>query len=245
MLTSRMCVVLALFATTPTIIAQSPIPATSLVTNGDFQSGNTGFTSSYVYKDPVLNGTNTVFDQGVYTIAPSLMSPTPIHPSPGLPEYYDHTVGNVTGNFMVINGSTVANKVFWSTTLNVEPNSFYDFSMWASVWNNSSNNLPQIQVSFNGAVAMIAVPPVPLGTWTNFSTTWFSGANTTVKIDLQNNVLDFGGNDFGVDDISFSLRGTAAVPEPTTIALMSFVILGFGGYRVYQKRRNQQTASRA
>lgn len=242
MSTPRMWYVLACFAITSTAIAQAPIPVASLITNGDFQNGFTGFTSSYVYRDPVVNQTNTVFDQGTFTVAPNLNSPIAIHPSPGLPDYYDHTTGNASGNFMVINGSTEANKVFWSTTLNVEPNSFYVFSMWLSVWNNSSNNLPQIQVGFNGAVAMIAMPPVPLGTWTNFSTTWYSGSNTTVQIDLQDNVLDFGGNDFGLDDVSFGFSG-AAVPEPAAIFLMSAVLFGVGGYKVYQVRKKRLSKS--
>ena len=241
MFTPRMLVVLVIFTFTPALVAQTP--ATEMLTNGDFQLGNTGFASTYLYQDPAATSPSTVFEQGTYTVAPNLMSPIVLHPSPGLPNYYDHTYGNSKGMFMIINGSTTADKTFWSSSLSVLPNSFYSFSMWLSVWNNSSDNLPQIQVDFNGTTAMIAIPTLPLGTWTNFTTTWFSGSSTSLQIDLQNNVLDYGGNDFGMDDVSFNLIGSA-VPEPGTLALMGMALLGTGGYWVYQRRTRRVSSRR-
>lgn len=241
MFAPRVIVVLVCFAFTSSAIAQ--VPVTELINNGDFQSGNVGFTTTYLYQDPAATSPNTVFEQGTYTIAPNLMSPIVLHPSPGLPNYYDHTFGNESGMFMVINGSTSSNKPFWSSSMTVEPNSYYTFSMWLSVWNDNSNNLPQIQVSLNGTPTMIAIPTLPLGTWTNFTTTWFSGANTTLQLDLQDNVLDYGGNDFALDDISFRFSG-AAIPEPSTVALMGGCALGVGGYYTWRRRFGKRTMGR-
>ena len=240
---SRMSAALLYFAFVPALYAQAPIPVVSIIPNGDFSLGNTGFTSSYLYQNPGATSPNTVFEQCTYTIAPNLMSPIPLHPSPGLPNFYDHTTGDITGNFMVINGSTTANKTFYSTSLAVEPNSTYQFSVWFTVWNDSSNNLPKLQIDFNGITSMIAVPTLPLGTWSNFTTTWFSGANTSVTIKLQDNVLDYGGNDFGMDDISFGLIN-AAVPEPGTLALMGSALAGTGGYWFIKRRRRKAAAAR-
>lgn len=240
MLSPRMCVTLVFFAiTTPTILAQSP---NMLSTFGDFQSINMlnpGFMSNYAYRDPASTTPLTVFDAGTYTYAPNLMSPILLHNNPALPNFFDHTLGNANGMMMIINGSTNPNDVILSATHTVQPNSTYTFSLWSTAWNNSGNHLPELQIKINGVAVGTAVPGSVLGQWTQFTVDWDSGSSTMAHIDLNDLNFDYGGNDFAIDDLSFSLSGNAtgaAVPEPGTLALMGAALFGTGCCYIYKRR---------
>lgn len=247
MLSPRMCVTLVFFAiTTPSLVAQSP---NLLATYGDFQNINMinpGFTTTYSYRDPSTTTPLTVFDPGTYTYAPNLLSPVLLHNNPALPNFFDHTFGNASGKMMIINGSTNPNDIILSSTHVVQPNSTYTFSMWSTAWNNSNDHLPELQVKINGTVVGVAVPTSELGTWTQFTVDWNSGSNTLAHIDLNDLNFDYGGNDFAIDDISFSMSGNAtgaAVPEPGTLALMGTALLGTGCCYIYRRRIKKASGS--
>jgi hypothetical protein len=235
MFSSRICATFIFFIVTPALCAQ--LPVSNMIADGDFQSSG-GFTSTFTYRDPATTSPMTVFDPGTYTIAPNMLSPIVLHPDPSVPSFFDHTFGNASGMYMIVNGSTAPNKAFWSTNLTVQPNSFYTFSMWDAVWNNSQNHLPELQVSINGISLGVGIPNMPLGTWTNYTVTWFSGSTTSAQIDLSDLNTDNNGNDFALDDLSFT-SGLSAVPEPGTLALMGGALLGCGGYWAYRRRSNR------
>lgn len=173
-----------------TYTCTAEIPVNNLIINGDFSSGNTGFTSSYTYSP--TNG----IPEGVYGVG---ANPTAWHPA--MPGCKDHTTG--TGNMMLVNGATTANVVVWSETVAVTPNTNYAFSTWL-----------QHITTINPALLQFSINGVPIGNifqansvsciWDQFYTTWNSGNNTSATIAILNQNTGLSGNDFALDDISFS-----------------------------------------
>ncbi|PKO97837.1 MAG: hypothetical protein CVU14_09230, partial [Bacteroidetes bacterium HGW-Bacteroidetes-9] len=189
--------------------------STELVVNGNFSAGNTAFTSGYTY-DPTPNG----------LIAPE--SEYAIYPDARITHTnfwgYDHTSGTGTGNanFMIVNGAKYSPQpTVWQQTVTVVPNTDYYFSAWAISLNNVA---PYAKLRFE-------VNGVQVGTTANltagvnnnnnpwlpkdrFYGSWNSGASTTAVIRIIDLETAAGGNDFGLDDISF---GTLS-PIPFTFS---------------------------
>jgi hypothetical protein len=162
------------------------------VLNGDFNGGNTGFTSNYTAHIPSSND----MGEGRYWVGPN---PRNIHS--GFAVMTDHTTGN--GNFMVVNGSSTPNLNVWCQSISVEPNTDYNFSAWVS--SVAAGSPAILQFSINGLpLALPFSAPAATGIWEQFFATWNSGANTSAQICIVNQNTTLGGNDFGVDDISFS-----------------------------------------
>jgi gliding motility-associated-like protein len=158
------------------------------VTNGDFSGGANGFSSSYLLSsDTQPEGTYFVTTNANLT-------------HPGFTGV-DHTTG--TGNFMVVNGSGTPGTSVWCQTITVEPNTDYIFSTWVS---SLAVGFPaQLQFSINGV--QLGSPfnaPISTGQWDEFYTTWNSGTETSATICIVNQNTSLGGNDFGIDDITFA-----------------------------------------
>ncbi|MFO0813309.1 MAG: PEP-CTERM sorting domain-containing protein [Gemmatales bacterium] len=235
--TRMLFTLLVLSVTASNLFAQSNI-ISSVIANGDFQSGNTGFSTNYQYRDPLTTTPVTVFDPGTYTIAPNMTTPVLLHPS--ALNFYDHTFGNASGSFMIINGSIHLGDAIWSTTVDVELNRDYSFSLWAAYWNNSLNHLPELIFSFNDTIVYGGEIDGDIATWKNISANWNSGSNSSVTIKILNTNTDYAGNDFALDDISFGLT-IAAVPEPATLVLAGSVLAGAGGYVILKRLRYKIT----
>jgi hypothetical protein len=213
-----------LFATAllaATTFAAGAQAATNLVTNGDFEAGNTGFGSQYTF----VAGPNSATDPAVYAID---TSPSNVHNS--WASFGDHTSG--AGNMMIINGSeTGGENVWFENGIAVDANTTYFFSTWihttfdqAPAELNFSININSIGTTFTaGAIA---------DGWQQFFASWNSGSATTADIALVNQQLAFSGNDFALDDISLSTSSPA--PEPAAWALM---IVGFGAAGSMLRRR--------
>lgn len=175
----------------------------NLVTNGDFTQGNSGFSSSYTY-------TTNLWPEGTYYVGTNA---TTYHT--GFSGSHDHTTGN--GNYMIINGSTSPGTVVWSQTVNVIPNTDYAFSTWVTTV--AQSPWAQLQFRINGVqIGEIFSAPATYSstnTWQNFYQLWNSENNTQATISIINQNTTGGGNDFGLDDISFeqlySLRDTIQV----------------------------------
>lgn len=162
----------------------------NLILNGDFEGGNFGFWSDYVYSPGDL------WPEGVYDVLPN---PQAAHanfsPCP------DHTSGS--GNMMAVNGAGTPGLNVWCQTVPVTPNTEYAFSAWVTTLVSSSPAL--LQFSINGdIIGPIFNAPSTTCTWLNFYTTWNSGGNTTATICIVNQNTVLGGNDFALDDIVFS-----------------------------------------
>ena len=163
----------------------------NLVINGDFELGATGFTTDYVNNK---SHAPNIIEPGEYDIAIN-----PNHPCFSGP---DHTIGHPPGKAMYVNGSLVPNKTVWQETITVNLNTDYNLSAWI----NQQCGLPnaQLQFSINDVnVGPIFTPSAVLYLWTQYSTLWNSGGNTSAKIRLVDLSLSSPSNDFGLDDISF------------------------------------------
>ncbi|NQX92189.1 MAG: hypothetical protein HRT74_08735, partial [Flavobacteriales bacterium] len=172
----------------------------NLVNNGDFSQGNTAFSTEYSLAT-TAGPWGLLSNAGTYVVGNNAAT---FHQFfAGL----DHTSPG-SGNYMIVNGSNNGGTLVWCQTINVEPNTLYSFSAWArNVDTNPQNTVyANLQFLVNG-VALGNPFEVP-GNWQNFSSDWDSGANTTVEICLVNQQTNGGGNDFGVDDITF----TACLP---------------------------------
>lgn len=162
----------------------------NLIVNGDFEGGNSSFTSDYVY-----NPGNLV-PEGVYDV---LTNPQDDHP--GFAPCMDHTSGS--GNMMAVNGSGTPNQNVWCQTISVMPNTQYAFSAWVTTLVASSPAI--LQFSINGApLGPVFNAPSSTCNWLNFYQLWNSGGNSSATICIVNQNTVLGGNDFALDDLVFS-----------------------------------------
>ena len=161
----------------------------NLIINGDFENGFTGFTSEY------LKNTSSGHDAGVYTVSSSPRSWHPLFfPCP------DHTSG--TGKFMLVNGASTLDTV-WSQQISIQSNTNYAFSAWAESL--TSANPAQLQFTINGKkIGDVFTAASNECEWGNFYVVWNSGTAKTANISLIDLNTASGGNDFGLDDISFA-----------------------------------------
>ncbi len=162
----------------------------NLIVNGDFSAGNTGFTSDYTFA--TTNSTaNAVY--GITTNAQAWNA--------GASPCVDHTSG--TGNMLVANGATTAGKKLWKSTVNVTPNTNYQFSAW--IQSISLANFAVFKFYINGVqFGPTLNGPSVACQWVQQKLNWNSGINTTVSISLEDFTYNADGNDFALDDISFT-----------------------------------------
>jgi hypothetical protein len=163
---------------------------TNVVVNGDFESGNVGFTTGYVFNQAAPGGyLLTTNPQLIQSVAAS---------------YGDHTTGS--GLMMMNDGATQANVVLWSETLAVSANAQYGFSIWVSSWQAGSPAV--LTFLFNGVALGTFTAPGPSGVWQQYSATWNSSGTSTLTLTIIDLNTAFSFNDFAIDDIS--LQGPSA-----------------------------------
>ncbi|MCS6990387.1 MAG: gliding motility-associated C-terminal domain-containing protein [Chitinophagales bacterium] len=161
----------------------------NLVVNGDFENGNTGFSSAYTY----CNASQCLTATGAYTVGSD-------------PAFYnnvwvgaDHTTGS--GKFFMANGSTSAGQAVWCQTVPVDPNSYYQISYYLCSLQPQAPASLQLQVNGVNYFSAFAAPATT-HTWKQFSQVMQTGMQTSFTICLINTKTQVDGNDFGLDDIS-------------------------------------------
>jgi hypothetical protein len=206
--------------------------ATELVTDGSFTNYNPSAPSFYSeyerhqsYYNPAAANPDTtgLWPEGRYAVNIQAWYDNPLSLYGYHPLFHgkDHT-NNASGakNFMMVNGSTSLigspphQRVIWQQTVAVEPNTDYYFSAWGM--NLNPGNPAQLRFEVNGVqvgtIADLNLVPGPEtendvnpGNWMRFYSNpyWNSGTATTAVIRIINLNLIAGGNDFGLDDISF------------------------------------------
>jgi|GEM_PF-900777 len=173
----------------------------NLVINGDFEKGNTGFTTGYALGD--------VSGPGSYTIGTNPST------APGAFGDWcncgDHTSG--AGKMMIVNGANSASWPVWEEVVAVTPSTNYAFSYWGASVDHDSSSLPHLLLRINGRVIGSSYLPQNSpdngGQWQNYKFTWNSGSSQNADLALFDQNTDSNWNDFALDDISFS-----AVPGP-------------------------------
>ncbi len=167
----------------------------NLVTNGDFSSGDVGFTTDYnVNTAPSIPGNQLI--EGEYNVG---TDPQPMHIN--WQACGDHTTGN--GNMLIVNGAEVNDQQVWCQTINVDPNTEYAFSAWLT--SVDPNGPAEIQFQINGfdiGDGNLAISNTC--EWVNYFEFWDSGFNTTAVICIEDVNTQEPGNDFALDDIIFS-----------------------------------------
>ena len=184
----------------------------NLVYNGDFELGNTGFTTSHTY--------NSHTNEGAYYIGTNARNQYP-----SFAIWHDHTSGN--GQYMIVNGAGNPNANVWTQTIPVEPNTDYAFSSWicnlsprAAVSGNLAD-VAQLQFSINGSqLGDIFYVPEMAG-WVKVYEVWNSGNNSSATITILNQNTGWAGNDFGIDDIHFSSLATCAKQDSVKVRIYS------------------------
>lgn len=167
----------------------------NVITNGDFESGNTGFSTAYTVG---TGGTwGLVSNPSTYAI---VNSPNAAHNN--FASCTDHTANPGT-LMMVVNGSSTPNTNVWCQTVAVTPGTDYQFGAWAA---NALNdpNVAQLQFSINSVnIGPIFSTATTACTWQQFFQTWNAGLNSSANICINNQNTAGGGNDFLLDDITF------------------------------------------
>lgn len=180
----------------------------NLIFNGDFSQGDIGFYSDY---------------QSMATNPSGLQRAYGIVTNPNTFETWfsalctDHTSGS--GKMMVVDGSTIANQILWNQKVAVTPGVNYTFTMYLQTV--GQPNPASIEVQINGlpitgnlATSTINAPAADCN-WATYTATWNSAANTTADIVLYDRVLFPSGNDFAIDDLSFTY--TPVCNDPRTV----------------------------
>jgi len=200
------------------LFSQCPDGYTSVGTeravNGDFNSGNTGFTSSYTYEannaDPSVK--TELWSEGTYSV---YSNPNDLHS--GFSACTD--MSGSGGNMMIVNGSSVANVPLWTQTITVSASTLYYFVTEVTSVNSASP--AQLQFSVNNVLlGSIFNASATTCQWNKFYATWNSAGNTSATISIVNQNTASTGNDFALDKISF-IPCTATLP----IDLLNFEII--------------------
>lgn len=165
-------------------LTTSGVSTLNLIDNGDFEAGQTGFSSNY-------NFSNSLLPEGTYNVGPD---PSAFHP--GFSPCGDHTSGS--GNQLIVNGSVNTSNNIWCQTVTLIPGKMYLFSV--SAQSVVGANPPLISISFNGVdVGQIAANSVC--NWVTFEYCFMASA-ANVAICLRELTGNAGGNDFTIDDIT-------------------------------------------
>ena len=196
------------------LVAVTPAFSQNLISYGDFEyaSGVTtfNFETDYVYYGPPPDLTQA----GVYHVK---RNPHDYHS--GFFDMHDHTGNN--GKFFIANGygENSTNRV-WSKTVTVNPNSYYEFTFWAthiSSGNGVAVNRASFYVEINDVQIDSVFAPQYVanqGYWDQFPPyTWYSDTTTQATITIYDRCLSLSGwgDDFGIDDISFTPLVTYSV----------------------------------
>ena len=181
----------------------------NIIINGDFEDGNTGFSSDYLYQQDLPVIVNELEPEGTYTV---INDPSLVHYA--WSACMDHTPG--TGDqLMLINGDLDLLN-FWCQTVDVLPGTYYNVEAWVSSVHPSSPAV--LQFSINGTpIGPIINAPSNTCEWIPFNALWNAGANTTAEICIINLNTTAFGNDFALDDIT--MVALCEVSDEVTIYL--------------------------
>ncbi len=183
------------------LVAASTARSTIIV-NGDFEAGNTGFTSEYTYVPP---GPGSLDLEERYTVDTDPQQNNNTFLSIG-----DHTTG--TGLMMIINASETTGAVVWqgTTSSSLTVGEQYDFSFWVAILRDRPASLT---VTLGSTSIDVPVPEAD-GIWRRMALTFTADvAHPILGVGVS---ADFAGLGFALDDMDVFLVGTTTNPPPPT-----------------------------
>ena len=183
----------ATVATTTTYKLSATVRSGNLVTNGDFEQGPIGFSTDYVLGTTSCFGLGFLDCEGTYGVLSN--------PMDGHQNFSPCSDASGGGNMMVVNGAAALQNV-WCQTINVAPNTDYDFSAFVTSVEPTSPAI--LQFSINGTTIGNPFNAGAPCAWGQFSANWNSGSNTTATICILNQNTAASGNDFALDGITFT-----------------------------------------
>lgn len=216
----------------------APAMAANLFSNGDFQMGSLGPASgsSFSMQNTVGSASlpvDSIYDEGTYAI----VSYDTIHGN--WVDFFDHTVGDRSGKYMIVNGSDDGSGPAWMQTVAVAPNTDYVVSGWFASLHASA--IANLEWNLVGNASSTASPGFlapagsgqggpGLGVWSERTFAFNSGANTSINFQLWDTSGIASGNDYAVDDLSL----VAQVPAPASMATVA--LAGLVGVRRRSRR---------
>lgn len=167
--------------------------------NGDFQTGNSGFSSSYQYSS------TSVATSGSYSVASNANA---VNPAFG--RVYDHTSGLATfGRHMIVKCKGDAGDKIWADTIAVKAHTKYEIAAWF-ITAKQGDTPAQLQFTINDSpVGGTIIPPNSeegnrQRHWQQFSYIWDSGDFTKAAISIETALGIADGAGVCIDDITFS-----------------------------------------
>ena len=188
----------------------------NLIINGDFQAGDTGFSTAYA---PNAIG----LTENTYSVVNNPIGPAPAqNPYADSQPYFDHTLGTADGLMMAVNGAGNSGLLVWGQTVSgLTVGQQYEFSLWLSSWDSVSPAIVDVQIDSVTQATFNA--PAATGVWVNYSFLWTASSTSAAFTAIYDNNIVAQGNDFALDDISL-----VPVPEPTTMIAGALLLLPFG-----------------
>lgn len=174
------------------------------IINGDFQSGTlVPATSAYAESltmSPPQTWAVTSFD----TLNASWM------------DFFDHTAGDASGRFMVVNGSTSGGGPAWSQEISVNPDTRYLMKGWFASVNAAAPASLELRVlNSEGVIAThVFQLSVAAGVWNSEGFSFDSGSASTVTVQVWDKTNEFFGNDYAIDDLSVTVVPQLQISSP-------------------------------
>ena len=173
----------------------------NLIVNPDFESGNTGFYSDYIYVSNIVEAGQYAIDNTTTEYGGGLGWPMP---------------SDSHGKFMMINGfggSNNPNKVVWTPqeSIPIVTNTYYTFSCRVVNLNvvvQGQINPAKLQLKINGEPVGNVNQLPSNNDWHNWTVQWYSGTADHADIQIVDMYTSSSGlgDDYALDDMSFMLN---------------------------------------
>lgn len=188
-----------------------------LITNGGFEDGNTGFTTEFNNVSPGLPGLASV----------SVLSGN-----------YFGLSAHTGSSFLAVNGRDRAQApdTVWSQDVSLVSGTQYTFSFQLGGTSTVPQPVGQVSVQLDGNEIVNASAPAS-ASYLSFGTTFTAASTGTFALSFIEQSLGFGGNDYGLDQISLTYDDDQVAPVPLPAG--GFLLLSALGLGVVTRRRSK------